>query len=122
MTLFVMAILCFAAALQSEAQTRFHSQKPKHKTKVETSYNEKKNETLARIGPFELWRPPENPLSGEINYEHIDLSVSFQYPGKRIVKPKVVTLVVFAINEGDSEFEKDAHLSVSSNWGQYGSS
>src|ERR1700737_511729 len=77
MTLFVMTILCFAAASQSEAQTCFRSQKPKHKTKVETNYDEKKNETLARIGPFELWRPPENPLSGEINYEHIELSVSF---------------------------------------------
>ncbi|HET6892068.1 MAG TPA: hypothetical protein VFH31_13275 [Pyrinomonadaceae bacterium] len=117
--LFVMSILCVCAAFQCRAQTRSDSQKPKQKTKVETQYDEKKNQTLARIGPFELWRPPENSVSGEINYERIHLSVSFLYSGKRIVRPKVVTLMVFAASEGGAQFDRSRDLSVSSNSRQY---
>jgi hypothetical protein len=117
--LFMMSLFCVCAAFQGRAQTRSGSQNLQPKTKVETHYDEKKNQTLARMGPFELWKPPDNSVSGEINYESIDLSVSFLYPGKTIVTPKVVTLMVFAASEGGAQFDKNRNLSVSSNSGQY---
>lgn len=117
--LLVVALFCVSVPICSLAQTNAGQQKGKRKTKVETSYDEKKNETTARIGPFELYKPPQNSNSGELDYERIDLSVAFSYPGKRIVKPKFVTLMVFSSSEGGAQFDKRRALSFSTNSGQY---
>lgn len=119
MRLSMAALLCVSASIGGSAQNDAGSQKTKRKTKVETRYDEKRGETLATIGPFELWKPPQNPLTGEVNYESIDLSVSFTYPGRKIVKPNSVTLLVFTSSEGDAHFEKNRRLSFSTNSGQY---
>jgi hypothetical protein len=113
------ALLCVSTPVGGSAQTGAGTHKTKHKTQVEAKYDERRDETLAAVGPFEVWRPPENPLSGEINYERIDLSVSFTYPGKRIVKPKSVTLMLYTSSEGGAQFEKNRRLSFSTNAGQY---
>jgi hypothetical protein len=112
-------LLCVSASIGGSAQTDAGTQKTKRKTKVETRYDEKRGETLATIGPFELWKPPQNSVNGEINYESIDLSVSFTYPGRKIVTPDSVTLLVFTNSEGGAQFEKNRRLSFSTNSGQY---
>ena len=117
--LLVVALLYLSVPVWGHAQTNAGQQKGKRKTKVETNYNEKKDETIARIGPLELFKPPQGDISGELNYESIDLTVAFSYPGKRIVKPTSITLVVFANSEGGAQFEKKRDLSISTNTGQY---
>src|SRR5690349_13041176 len=111
MRMSIAVLLCVSASIGGSAQTDAGAQKTKRKTKVETRYDEKRGETLATIGPFELWKPPQNSVNGEINYESIDLSVSFTYPGRKIVTPKSVTLLVFTSSEGDAQFEKNRRLS-----------
>ena len=113
------ALLCVSTPVGGSAQTGGGTHKTKHKTKVEAEYDGKRDETLATVGPFEMWKPPQNPLTGEINYESIDLSVSFTYPGKRIVKPKFVTLMLYTSSEGGARFEKNRRLTFSTNAGQY---
>lgn len=117
--LLAVALFCIVAPALSLAQTNASQQKGKHKTKVETNYDAGKNETTARIGPFELSRPPQNSVSGELNYERVDLAVTFTYPGKRIVKPASVMLVVFAASEGGARFEKKRDLSITTEAGRY---
>jgi hypothetical protein len=103
----------------SLAQTNAGHQKEKRKTKVETNYDEKRNETFARIGPFELYRPLQSSVSGELNFERVDLTVLFSYPGKKIVKPGFVTLMIFSTTENGPEFDKKRGLVVLTNAGQY---
>lgn len=83
-------------------------QQPKRKTKVETDYDSKKDETTARIGPFALYEPLQNTNSGELDYNRVDLVVSFSYQGKKIAKPKFVNLIVFSSNEGATSSIRDA--------------
>ena len=118
MKLLVAVLFCLPVLTRSVAQNNA-SRQTGSKTKVETSYDEKKGETIARIGPFELYRPPQNSVSGELNFERIDLTVSFSYPGKRIAKPLSVMLVVFAASEGGARFEKKRDLSFKTDSGQY---
>ena len=115
--LLLVALFCLPAHVRSLAQTNAGQQKGKHKTKVETNYDEKKGETTARIGPFELFKPPQNSVSGELNYERIDLMVAFSYPGKRIARPTSVMLMVFAVSEGGARFEKKRDLSITTDSG-----
>lgn len=111
--------LCLLALSSSYAQTTTSQQKPKSKTKVETTYNEQKNETTARIGPFVVWEPPDNTISGEMNYERVDLSVSFSYPGKIIVRPRIVTIVLSSTSHGGPQFVRNRGLSATTESGRY---
>jgi len=95
------------------------AQQQKPKTKVETDYDSKKDETTARIGPFPLYEPEQNSDSGELDFNRVDLRVSFAYRGKKVTKPKVVTLMVFSSNEGGDQFDKKRDLSVITNSGKY---
>ena len=103
----IIGMLCIAVPkLYSEIP--LGQQKPKRKTKVEATYNDLKNETIARVGPFELWKPLQNSLSGEISAARVDLLVSFSYPGKKIVTPKLVTVMIFSTSEKTGAFESQA--------------
>lgn len=104
----LMLLLCISVSIFSCAQNTVGQQKPKRKTKVETTYNEIANETIARIGPFELWKPPHNSVSGEISFERVDLQVLFAYPGKKIVTPKSVTMMIFSATQKSGDFESQA--------------
>jgi len=117
--LFILTLILFVGPACICAQTTGGQQKPKRRTKVETNYNESKNETQARIGPFELWKPPQNSVSGEIDYESVDLLVSFSYAGKKIVTPNSVTVVVFSSSQWGDQFSKRRDLSVSADLRQY---
>jgi hypothetical protein len=119
MKLLVVALFCVSVPLSSLAQTNVGQQTGKRKTKVETNYDEKKNETIARIGPFELYRPLQSTVSGELNFESVDMTVLFSYSGKKIVKPKFVTLMVFSSSENGPEFDKKRDLTILTNSGQY---
>jgi hypothetical protein len=95
------------------AQTGAVTPKQSPKTKVQTHFDNKRNKTHALIGPFELWKPPQNSVSGETNYEHVDLTVSFSYPGKKIAKPEFVTLMLLSSSEGGPEFHRKRDLIIS---------
>jgi hypothetical protein len=116
--LLAIVLLCIVSLSRSTAQTTPGQQQSKRKTKVETQYDGKKDETVARIGPFALWKASQNPLSGEVNYEEANLFVSFSSPGKKIVTPKFVTIKIFATSqerggfEGKGFFGKEHELSV----------
>lgn len=103
--LLVLVLLGILSLSQSPAQTAPGQQQAKPKSKVETTFNEKKNETVARIGPFVLWKAAQNPLSGEVNYEEVNLFVSFSSPGKKIATPKFVTIRIFVTSQERSGFE-----------------
>lgn len=90
------------------AQVPSGQQKQKPKTKVVATYNDLKKETIARVGPFELWKPLENSLSGGISVASVDLLVSFSYPGKKIVTPKLVTVMIFSTSEKTGAFPSQA--------------
>jgi hypothetical protein len=119
MKLTAVATLGFFAVGWGHAYPAAGPQKSKRKTRVETRYDKKRNETRASIGPFEIWKPPSLHLSGKINYESVDLELSFSYPEKRIVKPKFVNLVVFSTSQGGPEFDKKRALRFSTDSGQY---
>ena len=84
----------------------------KRKTPVRAEYDKNKNETHLYSGPFELWKPPQNSVSGEIDYERVDLMLSFKYPGKKIATPATVTLTILSQSEGGADFTKKRDLSV----------
>lgn len=117
--LFAVTLLCISTLMSSHVPTGAWQQQAKRKTKVETNYDEKKNETIARIGPFELYKPLQSTVSGELNFESVDMSVLFSYSGKKIVKPKFVTLMLFSSSENGPEFDKKRDLVVLTNSGQY---
>ena len=122
--LLAVVLLCVVSLSRSSAaQSAPGQQQSKGKSKVETEYNGKKDETVARIGPFSLWKASQNPLSGEVNYEEVNLFVSFSSPGKKVVTPKFVTLKVFATSqeragfEGKGFFGKERELSATTDSG-----
>ncbi|HYG82880.1 MAG TPA: hypothetical protein VD861_20960 [Pyrinomonadaceae bacterium] len=117
--LLLAVLLCLTAHARGFAQAGAGKQEKKQKTKVETNYDESKGETTARIGPLELFKPPKNSVSGEMDYEQVDMTVAFSYPGKRIAKPKSVTLMVFAASERGARFEKRRDLSIKTDSGTY---
>ena len=119
MKLTVVAMLGLIAVEWVNSYAEARQQEPKRKTKVETRFDKKRNETHAHIGPFEIWKPPSPHLSGEVNFESVDLEVSFSYPEKRIVKPKSVTFVVFSTSQRGPEFDKRRALRFSIDAGQY---
>ena len=127
MKFIVVFLLCISYPLWDCAETIARQQKPKRKTKVETSYDEIKKETTARIGPYEIWKPPHNSVAGESNFEAVGLTVSFSYPGRKIVTPKQVTIMVFSTSQRSAgfeaqatgEFEKRRAFSVSTDSKQY---
>lgn len=116
--LLAVVLLCIVSLSRSAAQTAPGQQQQKRKSKVETEFNEKRNETIARIGPFVLWKAAQNPLSGEVNNEEVNLFVSFLSAGQKVVTPKFVTFKIFATSqeragfEGKGFFGKDRELSV----------
>ncbi|HYG80721.1 MAG TPA: hypothetical protein VD861_10055 [Pyrinomonadaceae bacterium] len=121
--LLAVALLCFVSLSGSIAQTAPGQEQAKRKSKVETEYDGKKDETVARIGPFVLWKASQNPLSGEVNYGEVSLSASFSSPGKKIATPKFVTIKIFAASqerggfEGKGFFGKEYELSVTTDSG-----
>ena len=123
--LLAVVLLCLVSFSHSAAQTTPGQQQSKRKTKVETEYDGKKDETIARIGPFVLWKAAQNPLSGEVKHEEANLFVSFSSPGKKIVTPKLVTIRIFATSqeragfEGKGFFGKEYELSVTTDSGPY---
>lgn len=116
--LLAVVLLCIVSLSRSTAQTMPGQQQSKRKSKVETAYDGKKDETVARIGPFVLWKASQNPLSGEVNHEEANLFVSFSSPGKTVVTPKFVTIRILATSqerggfEGKGFFGKERELSV----------
>lgn len=123
--LLAVVLLCILSLSRSTAQTTPGQQQSKRKTKVETEYNANRNETVARIGPFVLWKASQNPLSGEVNHEEVDLFVSFSSPGTKIVTPKFVTIKILATSqerggfEGKGFFGKEYDLSVTTESAPY---
>lgn len=111
MRLFAVLLVCLFAPVCNYAQTPSPSPNPKHKTKVETKYDARKNETEARIGPLELWKPPSGVSAG-LNYERVDLFIYFSYPGKKIVTPKTVTFLVFSYTIAGTLFDKERNISI----------
>lgn len=109
----------------STAQTTPSQQQSKRKSKVETEYNANRNETVARIGPFVLWKASQNPLSGEVNHEEVNLFISFSSPGTKIATPKFVTIKILATSQERSGFEgkgffgKEYDLSVTTDAAPY---
>lgn len=103
--LFAIVLLCIVSLSRSTAQTTPGQQQQKRKSKIETEFNEKKNESVARIGPFVLWKASQNPLSGEVNYEEVNLFASFTSPGQKIVTPKFVVIRIYATSQERSGFE-----------------
>ena len=85
-------------------------QPAKRKTKVHTLFDSSKNRTTAIIGPFELWKPPHNPVSGDLNFEELSLIVSFSYPDKKVVTPKTVELAIDSSSHGRELFKKHRQL------------
>lgn len=127
MKLFAFVLLTVLVFSWSHVQSKGAHQKPNRKTRVETKYDENKKETIASVGPLILWKPPANSVSGQINYEQVDLLVSFNYPGKRIVTPNAVTITLLSTSQGTGgfasqargQFEKSRELSVSTESAQY---
>lgn len=123
--LLAVVLLCIVSLSRSTAQTTSGQKQSKSKSKVEAEYDEKKNETVARIGPFVLWKASQNPLSGEVNYEEASLFVSFSSPGKKVVTPKFVAIKISATSqerggfEGKGFFGKERELSVTTDSGPY---
>jgi hypothetical protein len=105
------------AAVSIYSQTPSASPAPKHKTKVETKYDAHKNETELRIGPLDLWKPPQTQGSGELNFEKVELLVSFSFPGKKIVTPTSVTLLVFSFSQWGPQLEKRPNVSITNDSG-----
>ena len=118
MKVILILLLLFFAPASSYSQTPAASPNPKHKTKVETSYDAQKNETQARIGPLELYRPPGG-ISAGLNYERVDLLISFSYPGKKIVTPRTVTLTVYSATVARNQFEHERNISVLTDSGNH---
>jgi len=96
MRVILILLLLFVAPASGYSQTPAASPIPKHKTKVETSYDARMNVTCALIR-LELYNP-----SGiaEASYERVDLLISFSYPGKKIVTPQTVTLSGYSAMTG----------------------
>jgi hypothetical protein len=105
-------LLAFAGAL-SFTQTPSAPPPAKHKTKVETKFDAQKNQTELRVGPLELWKPPENQGSGDINFEKVDMFVSFSFPGKKIITPATVNLVVASYSQWGPQLQKRLNISIS---------
>jgi len=105
-------LLAFAAVL-SYTQTPSAPPPAKHKTKVETKFDAHKNETELRVGPLELWKPPQNQGSGDINYEKVEMFVAFSFPGKKIITPATVNLVVASYSQWGPQLEKRPNISIS---------
>jgi hypothetical protein len=105
-------LLTFAAVL-GYTQTPSAPPPAKHKTKVETKFDAHKNETELRIGPLELWKPPQNQGSGDINFEKVEMFVAFSFPGKKIVTPATVNLVVASYSQWGPQLEKRPNISIS---------
>lgn len=115
----VFILLLFVCAQSSGyPQTPSASPVPKHKTKVETRYDAQKNETHARIGPLELYHPPSG-ISAGLNYERVDLFLSFSYSGKKIVTPRTVTLTVYSVTVARNQFEHERNISVLTDSGNH---
>lgn len=120
-----LVLLCLVSLSHSTAQTTPGQQPSKRKSKVETDYNANKNETVAWIGPFVLWKASQNPLAGEVNYEEVNLFLSFSSPGKKIATPQLVTVKILATSQGRSGFEgkgffgKEYELSATTDSGPY---
>jgi hypothetical protein len=116
----VFILLLFVCAHSSGyTQTPSASPGPKHRTKVETKYDARKNETEARIGPLELWKPPGSVSAG-LNFERVDLVVYFSYSGKKVVTPKLVTFLVFSKTiGGQPQFERERNISISTDSGDH---
>jgi hypothetical protein len=106
-------LLAFAAVL-SYSQTPSAPPPAKHKTKVETKFDAHKNETELRIGPLDLWKLPQHNAAGDINFEKVDMFVAFAYPGKKIVTPATVNLVVVSYSQWGPQLEKRPNISISS--------
>lgn len=123
--LLAVVFLCVVGLPRGTAQTTPGKQQSERKTKVETEFDGTKNETLTRIGPFVLWKASKNPLSGEVNYGEVALSVSFSSPGKTIATPKFVTIKILATSqerggfEGQGFFGREYELSVTTDSGPY---
>jgi hypothetical protein len=100
-------MLCILV-LEPYAQSPGGPQKPKRKTKVETVYNKTKDETIARTGPLELWKPPNNSVSGELNVERVQLFLSFKYPGRKILTPRIVSVFIDSTSQKTGNFENQA--------------
>ena len=117
-TLIIALIFVFTPSW-SLAQTGAGQQNPKPKTKVHTEYIKQKDETLVRILPLELWKPPVISGSGEMNYESVYLVTQFSYPGKKIVKPKFVTLELLVTTQYGPSYGANIVLAVSTESGQF---
>lgn len=111
-------LLLFSAPALIYSQTPAASPNPKHKTKVETRYDAQINATGARIGPLELYHPPSG-ISAGLNFERVDLFISFSYPGKQIVTPKTVTLTVNSVTVARNQFEHERNISVLTDSGNH---
>ncbi len=99
------------------SQTPSAPQTPKHKTKVGTKYDAHKNETEVRVGPLDLWKPPQHNGAGDMNFEKVELFVSFSYPGKKIVTPATVNLVAVSYSQWGPQLEKRPGISISTDSG-----
>jgi len=119
MRLIAILLFCGFAAVWSYSQTPSSSPTPKHKTKVETKYDAHKNETELRVGPLELWKPPTIPASGELSFEKVELFVYFTHPGKKIITPTSVTLLVFSFSQWGAQLEKRPGISISTDSANY---
>ena len=115
MRVILILLLLFVAPASGYSQTPAASPNPKHKTKVETSYDARMNVTCALIR-LELYNP-----SGiaEASYERVHLLISFSYPGKKIVTPQTVTLSVYSAMTGRKQFQYERNISVLTDSGNH---
>lgn len=119
MKTFIIALIFLIAPSSNPAQTGAVPQNPKPKTKVHAKYFKERDETSVRIEPLELWKPPQMSLSGKLNYESLYLVAEFSYPGKKIIKPKSVTVELLVTTQYGPSYGAHTVLSVSTESGQF---
>jgi hypothetical protein len=108
----ILLLICVPVSIHSQTPSPAPSPSAKHKTKVDTKYFADTNETAAQIGPLEILWPPSGGSAG-LTVDRVDLWVYFTYPGKKIVTPSTVTLLVLSnIMGGKKQFEYDRNLSI----------
>lgn len=118
----VMILLAFTAsgwgqAVVGPGQKPGGEQTTKHKTKVEAEYDSSKNLTELHTRPMVIWKPL--PISGQLNFEVVEMAISFSYSGKKIVTPDSVTITLYSRNYSQGRFAKLRDLSFTADAQQF---
>jgi hypothetical protein len=81
---------------QANSQT-----KSRHKTKVDVRYDKKRDLSRVMLEEIVLWTNP-------VFFEQVSMDVSFEFPTRRIVTPKSVSLVFRSVTKDRVAFRDDS--------------